>query len=115
MRWTRLAAVLAAAGAIAAWGADAPAGDATRGRALFMKNMCYTCHGSEGQGTRYGLKLAPNPLPWGAFSQQVRHPRAAMPRYPAEYVSDADLADIAAYLASIKAGPKAADIPLLQE
>ena len=111
----RLAAALAAAGILAAWGADAPAGDAARGHGLFMKNMCYTCHGTEGQGTRYGLKIAPNPLAWVAFAQQVRHPRSAMPRYPAEFVSDADLADIAAYLASVKPGPKADDIPLLKE
>ena len=115
MRLTRFAAALAAAGAIAAWGADAPAGDASRGRTLFMKDMCYTCHGTEGQGSRYGLRLAPNPLPWAAFSQQVRHPRSAMPRYPSEFVSDADLADILAYLASVKPGPKASDIPLLKE
>ena len=30
--------------------AQAPAGDAARGKALFMKNMCYTCHGTVGQG-----------------------------------------------------------------
>jgi len=30
-------------------------------------------------------------------------------------VSDADLADIVAYLASIKPGPKASEIPLLQD
>ena len=30
--------------------AQAPAGDAARGKALYMKNMCYTCHGSVGQG-----------------------------------------------------------------
>ena len=115
MTLMRIAAILAGGGVLAAAAADAPAGDATRGRALFMKNMCYTCHGTEGQGTRYGLKLAPNPLPWPAFSQQVRHPRSAMPRYPAEFVTDAELADIVAYLGSVKPSPKAADIPLLKE
>ena len=111
----RFAAALACACALSAGAADAPAGDAARGNAVYTKNMCYTCHGTVGQGTRYGVKLAPNPLPLEAFAQQVRHPRAAMPRYPAEYVSDAELADILAYLASIRPGPKASDIPLLKE
>ena len=115
MKSMRFAAGLAAAYAAFAWGADAPAGDATRGKELYMKNMCYTCHGTVGQGTRYGLKLAPNPLPREAFSQQVRRPRSAMPRYPAEFVSDAELGDIVAYLASMKPGPKADEIPLLKE
>jgi mono/diheme cytochrome c family protein len=38
-----------------------------------------------------------------------------MPRYAREFVSDADLQDIYAYLASVKAGPAAKDIPLLRE
>jgi mono/diheme cytochrome c family protein len=38
-----------------------------------------------------------------------------MPRYPLQQVSDQELADIHAYLSSIKPGPKAADIPLLKE
>jgi ubiquinol-cytochrome c reductase cytochrome c subunit len=96
--------------------AQAPAGDAARGKAAYMKNMCYTCHGTVGQGTvRYGGRLASSPLPWEAFAQQVRRPRAAMPRYPVEFVSDAELADMVAYLASIKPGPKASEIPLLQD
>ena len=115
MKSMRFAAAVLAASTFAAWGADAPAGDAARGKELYAKNMCYTCHGTVGQGSRYGLKLAPNPLPLEAFAHQVRHPRSAMPRYPAEYVSDAELADIVAYLASVKPGPKAGEIPLLKE
>ena len=110
----RIFLAMAAAFAVAAH-AQAPAGDAARGKALYMKNMCYTCHGTVGQGTRYGVKLAPGTLPMEAFAQQVRHPRASMPRYPVEFVSEADLSDIVAYLASIKPEPKADDIPLLKE
>jgi mono/diheme cytochrome c family protein len=111
MKPTLIAATLVTLAATAH--AQAPAGDAARGKALFVKNMCYTCHGSAGQGTRYGTRLGPRTLPWEAFSHQVRHPRAAMPRYPAEYLSEQDLADIVAYLASVKASPKAADIAIL--
>lgn len=109
-------AVLLAAFAGAAM-AEAPKGDAARGHEAFMKNMCYTCHGTAGQGGDRGSgpRLTPGLFPWEGFEQQVRHPRSVMPRYPAQYVSDQDLADIYAYLASMKAGRPAKDIPLLKE
>lgn len=107
------AAVLAAASAAAF--AQAPAGDATRGKSRFMKDMCWTCHGTEGQGSPYGPRLAPTPMPWEGFVNQVRHPRSSMPPYASGFVSDQDLGDIVAYLASIKPGPKASDLALLKE
>jgi mono/diheme cytochrome c family protein len=111
-QWRWFIAVLAGVSLGAA--AQAPAGDAQRGKAAYDKNMCGACHGTAGQGTRYGPKLAP-PLPAQAFDHQVRHPRAAMPRFPAEYVSDAELADVEAWLASLPQGKPAKDIPLLKE
>ena len=111
----KLFAMLAALAALPAF-AQAPQGDAARGKALFMKNLCYTCHGTAGQGGDRGSgpRLAPNVFPWEAFTVAVRRPRESMPRYPVEQVSDQELADIHAYLASQKAGPRAAEIPLLQ-
>jgi ubiquinol-cytochrome c reductase cytochrome c subunit len=96
--------------------ADGPAGSAEKGKALFMKNMCYTCHGTVGQGGERGAgpKLAPDPFPFVAFEMQLRSPRGVMPRFPKEYVSDQEVADIYQYVASVKAGPKAADIPQLK-
>jgi len=38
-----------------------------------------------------------------------------MPPYIAKYLNDQDFADIYAYLVSIKPGPSAKDIPLLNE
>ena len=97
--------------------ADAPAGDARRGNALFMKNMCYTCHGSAGQGGDRGSgpRIAYDVWPWEGFRQQVRHPRESMPRYDPRFLTDAQLADIYAYVASMKRGPKAAEIPQLRD
>jgi len=46
---------------------------------------------------------------------QLRNPRANMPRYAAQFVSDQDVADIYAYLSSVPAGPKAGDIALLRD
>jgi len=116
MRKTMLAAALV--GAVAAHAqAQAPQGDAARGKSLYTKNMCYTCHGTAGQGGDRGSgpRLTPGLFPWEGFQQQVRHPRSVMPRYAESYVSDQELADIYAYLAAMKAGPAAKDIPLLRE
>jgi mono/diheme cytochrome c family protein len=111
-----LLAALAAALATSAH-SQAPAGDAARGKALYMKNMCYTCHGTAGQGGDRGSgpRIAYDVWPWEGFAQQVRRPRESMPRYAKEFVSDAELADIYAYLSSVKRGVKAADIPLLKD
>ena len=109
---------LALAGFVAAPAfADAPQGDAARGKSLYMKNLCYTCHGSAGQGGDRGSgpRIAPNVWPWDGFVQQVRRPRESMPRYAADFVSDQELADIHAYLSTFKAGPKASEIPLLKD
>ena len=112
----RIIAALAAALAFAAH-ADAPKGDATRGKAAFMKNMCYTCHGTAGQGGDRGSgpRIAYDVWPWEGFAQQVRHPREAMPRYPKELLADQELADIYAYVSSFKKGPKAGEIAILKE
>lgn len=112
MKKNIVALVLAAASCAAF--AQTPSGDAARGKSLFMKNICWSCHGTEGHGEPYGPKLAPNPMPWEAFAHQVRQPRGTMPHYAPQFVSDRDLADIYAYVAAIPAGKKASDIPLLK-
>jgi mono/diheme cytochrome c family protein len=103
-----------------AWGvaaAQAPGGDAARGKAAFMKQGCYACHGTIGQGGDRGSgpRIAFDVWPWEGFAQQVRRPREQMPRYPAEHLPDAELADIYAYVSSQKRGPRAKDIPLLRD
>ena len=97
--------------------AQAPAGDTARGKAAYMKQGCYACHGTVGQGGDRGSgpRIAYDVWPWEAFARQVRSPRDTMPRYPAEHVSDQALADMYAYIVSIKRGPKASEIPLLKE
>ena len=97
--------------------AQVPAGDAARGKATYMKNMCYTCHGTAGQGGDRGSgpRIAYDVWPWEAFAQQIRRPRQTMPRYDRAHLGDADLADIYAYVGSVKSGAKAKDIPLLKD
>ena len=108
-------AALAATAIMPSWAQ--PAGDPARGKAAYMKHGCYACHGTVGQGGDRGSggRIAYDVFPWEAFAQQTRRPREAMPRYPVEHLSDAELADIYAYIAGQKRGPKAADIPLLKE
>src|SRR2546423_9222618 len=88
-----------------------------RGYKLYMEKMCYTCHGTVGQGGERGTGpvIAPTEWPFEAFAQQTRHPRQDMPRYPAKYLSDQELADIYAYVKSIKPSRPARDIDLLSK
>ncbi len=101
-----VAAALAGAGVLSAQ-TTAPAGDAKHGYQLFQVNGCYECHNTLGQGTGSrapgagpGPNLAPGPIPYAAFVRQVRNPRQSMPPYDAKLVSDQDLADMYAFLAS---------------
>ena len=94
-----------------------PKGDIERGKKAYQDKWCHSCHGTVGQGGDRGAgpKIAPNPFPWEAFAHQTRRPRSSMPRYPVEVLSDQELADIYAYVSSIKAGPSAKDIPALRD
>lgn len=80
---------------------SAPAGNAEAGRQLMVRKGCVQCHGREGQGAPItGPRLGPNPLALAAFVRAVRSPRAQMPPYTEKLVSDAELADIRAFLDS---------------
>ena len=94
-----LAAGLTVAGASAQ--DAAPKGDLAHGKKIFTTFGCYQCHGYQGQGSNAGPKLAPNPLPYDAVARQMRKPRDRMPVYTHKTVSDADVADIYAYMQSM--------------
>jgi mono/diheme cytochrome c family protein len=91
----------------------ARAADAEKGRAAFVRHGCYQCHGFMGQGGSAGKTLAPNPLPFEAFSVFVRNTSGAMPPFQKAILSDEDLADIYAYLRSIPKAPDYKTVPLL--
>ena len=90
------------------------AGNAENGKKLFTSLGCYQCHGLEGQGGAAGPRLAPKPIPLVALNAYVRHPSGAMPPYTIKVASDGDLADIHAFLGTVKAPPAAESIPLLK-
>ena len=104
-----LAVAVTAAGVLSS---GALAGDAAKGKATYVKNGCYQCHGFVGQGGA-GAKLAPKPLPEEAFVNFVRTTNRQMPPYSEQILSNDDLADIYAYLESIPAGPDPKGIQLL--
>lgn len=87
------------------------AGNAENGKKLFFRNGCYECHGTVGQGGT-GPRLAPKPLTAAALTAYVRKPGGGMPPYSVKVMSDAEAADIRAYLATIPEPPK--NIPLLK-
>ncbi len=89
------------------------AGNASHGKTLFVADGCSECHGTSAEGG-VGPHLAPNPPPGILISTYIRHPTGVMPPYAASVVSDADVADIAAYLQTVPAPPKASSLPQLQ-
>jgi ubiquinol-cytochrome c reductase cytochrome c subunit len=107
------AASVALAVAVGVSGGVAFAGDAVKGKATFVRVGCYECHGHQGQGGVAGLKLAPDPLPYETLAAFVRSSSGPMPPYSDKILSDADLGDIYAYLASIPKPPDPKSIPAL--
>jgi ubiquinol-cytochrome c reductase cytochrome c subunit len=94
--------------------AQEAAGDAAHGRQVFKAVGCYECHGLVGQGSvQSGPRLAPDPMPLASLTQLLRQPLNQMPAYSDKALSDRDVADIHAYLASIPQPPPVKDIPLL--
>jgi mono/diheme cytochrome c family protein len=92
--------------------ANAPAGNAQHGQAVYTRIGCYECHGRDAQSGR--PTLGPNALPFPAFEHQVRSPRLDMPPYTAKVLSEADLADIYAFVKSVSQPPKVDSVPLLK-
>ena len=90
----------------------APTSNIENGRLGFVKVGCAQCHGREAQGSpTTGPRLGPSGLPYAAFARYVRAPRLQMPPYTEKILSDADLADLYAF---VQSRPKAATPPALQ-
>ena len=99
--------------AVAAAQSKPPAGDAARGKELYVKYTCYACHSFDGHGGA-GARLVPMKMLLPVFTAYVRAPRL-MPAYREKVMSDAELADVYAYLKSIPESPAAKNIPLLSQ
>jgi mono/diheme cytochrome c family protein len=84
-------------------------GDAARGKEIFLRDNCYTCHGTTGAGggALGGPRLAHARLTPNAILNELRHPRAVMPAYSEKVLSDTEAADIVAYIQSLSREPGA--------
>ena len=118
----RLVAPLIVATALAAGGtsahaqqaSDAPAGNAAKGKTLFVERACWQCHGLAAQGGgAAGPRLAGRVAPWPAFSRYVRRPTEEMIPFTVKVLPDPELADIYAWLRSIPTPPAVSSIPQL--
>jgi len=90
--------------------------DAVNGKRLTMRNGCYQCHGTVGQGGMAGARLAQTRLSQAGFISYVRNPRPGnMPPYRAKVMTDQELADVYAYLQSVPPPVPLANIPILTQ
>src|ERR1700692_53546 len=87
-----------------------PAGNAGNGQRLFVKDTCYFCHGSAGQGGVAGARIAATPLSAQGLIRYLRRPSGQMPAFTEKVISDQELTDIHAYLKSLPAAMPAKDI-----
>lgn len=89
------------------------------GKAMYLRSGCHACHGTMGHGGA-ATRLAPEPLPFDAFARWVRSGTpgwgfiSGMPAFPPALLTDAELEDVHAYLASIPKPPSADSLPLLK-
>jgi ubiquinol-cytochrome c reductase cytochrome c subunit len=95
--------------------AAAQSGNAESGKRLFVKKNCYYCHGTSGQGSRDGARIAQTALNLQAVTRYVRKPTGGMPAYTEKILSDQELTDIYAYLKSLPAAKSPKEIPLLDQ
>jgi mono/diheme cytochrome c family protein len=88
------------------------------GESAYLRVGCQACHGTVGHGGA-ARRLAPNTLPLEGFTTWVRNGTpgwsfmSGMPAFPPAVLSDDEVADIRAFLASLPPPPRVADIPLL--
>jgi mono/diheme cytochrome c family protein len=108
--------------ATAGVGAQAPstpppaAGNADNGKRLFTRMTCHYCHGTEGQGSLAGIgpRVALVSRSYDSFARYVRRPSGRMTGYSEKILSDAELADIYAFLRSLPPARPVSEIPLLE-
>ncbi len=98
---------------------QAQAGDAVKGKELFLRYGCYQCHGYSGQNGP-GKALVPMKFGQAAFTMYLRNPVKPnqmdwMPSYSEKLLTNAQVGDIYAYIKTLPDGPAPKDIPLLND
>jgi mono/diheme cytochrome c family protein len=87
------------------------AGNPQNGKALYARYSCYACHGYDGHGGA-GARLVPMRMNAPAFTAYLKNPRQ-MPPYTEKVLSDAQAADLFAFIRTLPESPSADKIPLL--
>lgn len=101
-------------------GAPAPRDEAavTRGKALYARVGCFSCHGTVGQGgvgPMSGPRIAGrDDLPIEAFDYMLRNPVAAMPPYSEKALSAEQVADLHIFLSGAFTPSRMDDVPMLR-
>jgi mono/diheme cytochrome c family protein len=98
---------------------SSPTANTQNGKHVFETHGCPQCHGAQGQGLsnpqtqEAAPRIGPTRLSQAAFVGFVRHPLGKMPAYRSQDVSEAELADLYAFLQSlappVKADPSSAN------
>ena len=89
-------------------------GDLANGKRIFMRNGCYQCHGTVGQGGLAGPRLAQTKLTLAGFTAYVRNPAPGnMPPFRSKVMTDQELADVYGYVQSVPPPVAPANIPIL--
>jgi len=97
---------------------QAPSGNATHGRELYLATGCFECHGRDGQGGAFNgpvPSLAHTELGFEAFRDQLRQPANDMPAYAAVVMSDQDVADLLAFVRTLPGPRPPSDIAILKD
>ena len=90
-------------------------GNAALGGQLYLNYSCWACHGYNAQ-TGNGMRLLPPRLNERQFTLYIRTPRTLqMPAYSIKVLSDADAANIYAYILSLPREPASKAVPLLDQ
>jgi mono/diheme cytochrome c family protein len=120
MTMSKSASLLVLTGVLASYAAaqSPETGSVASGKTLYNeKFMCYTCHGYSGQNGS-GARLVPMKMAQTAFIAYVRNPSQPnrMPSFSPKVMSDAQLADVYAYIQSLpNSAPDPATLPLLKD
>ena len=90
-------------------------GNAALGKQLYLNYSCWACHGYNAQ-TGNGARLLPPRLNERQFTLYIRAPRTLqMPAYSVKVLSDADVANIYAYILLLPREPASKVVPLLDQ
>ena len=90
-------------------------GNVDAGKRLYEKHTCFFCHGTAGQGSIDGARLAVVGRNLQSFTRYVRQPSGRMPAFTDKILTDQDVADIFAYVRSLPSAKPVKDIPLLDQ